>query len=131
MRSFNSIADRRARLMFITLTCNRFERSLSPVLDVLHEWLDSWSGIGIIERGMARQGYDLQLTRYANEGWRATFFLTGREHSMTQATGLAWEPTPWRAAPRAAWGALKKVEADTVAGGPASRGPLPRHAQRS
>src|SRR3989442_12598607 len=87
---------RRARLMFITLTCNRFERSLSPVLDVLHEWLDSWSGIGVIERGMARQGYDLQLTRYADEGWWATFFLTGREHSMTQATGSAWE-APWRA----------------------------------
>ena len=79
--------------MFVTLTCTRFERSLSPILDVLHEWLDSWSGIGVIERGMARQG-DLQLTRYANEGWRATFFLTGREHSMTQATGSAWEPTP-------------------------------------
>jgi hypothetical protein len=30
--------------MFVTLTCTRFERSLSPVLDVLHEWLDSWSG---------------------------------------------------------------------------------------
>jgi len=58
--------------MFVTLTCTRFERSLSPVLDVLHEWLDSWSGIGVIERGMVRQGYDLQLTRYANEGWRAT-----------------------------------------------------------
>ena len=59
--------------MFVTLTCTRFDRSLSPVLDVLHEWLDSWSSIGVIgliERGMARQGYDLQLTRYANEGWR-------------------------------------------------------------
>ena len=40
---------------------------------------------------MARQGYDLQLTRYANEGWRATFYVTGREHSMTEATGSAWE----------------------------------------
>src|SRR6266851_872073 len=58
--------------MFVTLTCTRFERSLSPVLDVLHEWLASWAGIGVIERGMTRQGYDLQLTRYANEGWRAT-----------------------------------------------------------
>src|SRR5437879_8662650 len=105
--------------MFVTLTCTRFERSLSPVLDVLHEWLDSWSGIGIIDRGMARQGYDLQLTRYANEGWRATFFLTGREHSMTQATGLAGEPTPRRAAQGAAWEALKKLEADTVTGAPA------------
>ncbi len=96
--------------MFVTLTCTRFERSLSPVLDVLHEWLDSWSGIGVIERGMARQGYDLQLTRYANEGWRATFFLTGREHSMTQATGSAWEPTPWQAVQGAAWEALRKPE---------------------
>ena len=59
--------------MFVTLTCTRFERSLSPVLDVLHEWLDSWSGIGVLERSMARQGHDLQLTRYANEGWRATY----------------------------------------------------------
>jgi hypothetical protein len=83
--------------MFATLTCTRFEWSLSPVLDVLHEWLDSWSGIGVIERGMVRQSYDLPLTRYANEGRRATFFLTGREHSMTQAAGSAWEPTPWRA----------------------------------
>jgi len=57
--------------MFVTLRCARFERSLSRALDALHEWLDSWSGIGVIERGMARHGYDLQLARYANEGWRA------------------------------------------------------------
>jgi len=95
--------------MFITLTCTRFERSLAPVLEVLHEWLDSWSGIGVIERGMARQGYDLQLTRYANEGWRATFFLSGREHSMTQATGSAWEPTPWGAVQTAAWEILSRL----------------------
>ncbi len=43
--------------MFVTLTCTRLERSLSPALDVLHEWFDSWSGIGVIERGMARQGF--------------------------------------------------------------------------
>ncbi len=103
-----SITDRRARLMFVTLTCTRFDRSLSPVLDVLHEWFDSWSGIGVIKHSMARQGYDLQFTRYANEGWRATFFLKGREHSMTQATGSAWERTPWRAVQTAAWEALKK-----------------------
>src|SRR2546421_5070394 len=96
--------------MFVTLTCTRFERSLSPVLDVLHEWLDSWSGIGVIERGMARQGYDLQLTRYANEGWRATFYVTGREHSVTQATGSARGTTPWGAGPKAAWEGLRPPE---------------------
>jgi len=47
--------------------------SMPLALITLHRWLDSWSGIGVIERGMARQGYDLALTLYANEGWRATF----------------------------------------------------------
>jgi hypothetical protein len=37
--------------------------------------------------GMARQGYDLQLTRYDEKGWRATFYTTGMEHSPTSATG--------------------------------------------
>ena len=96
--------------MFVTLSFGRLEPSLAPGLAALHEWLDSWGGIGLVERGMARQGYDLQLTRYANEGWRATFFLTGREHSMTQATVSAWEPPPWQAVQGAAWEALKKLE---------------------
>jgi hypothetical protein len=49
---------------------------------------------------MARQGYDLQLTRYYERGWRATFYTTGMEHSPTGATGSAWEPTPRRAVQR-------------------------------
>jgi hypothetical protein len=36
---------------------------------------------------MARQGYDLQLTRYDERGWRATFYASGIEHSPTSATG--------------------------------------------
>jgi hypothetical protein len=92
--------------MFVTLSFGRLEPSLALGLAALHEWLDSWSGIGVIERGMARQGYDLQLTRYANEGWRATFYVAGREHSVTQATGTAREPTPWRAVQIAALEAL-------------------------
>ncbi len=51
----------------------------------------SWRGIGDVERGMARQGYDLQLTRYDARGWRATFYTTGMEHSITSATASAWE----------------------------------------
>jgi hypothetical protein len=35
---------------------------------------------------MAHQGYDLQLTRYDERGWRATFYTTGMEHSPTSAT---------------------------------------------
>jgi hypothetical protein len=69
----------------------------------LRTWLDSWSGIGRVAIGMARQGFDLQLTRYDERGWRATFYTTGTEHSATSATGTAWERTPWHATQWAAW----------------------------
>jgi hypothetical protein len=69
----------------------------------LRFWLDSWSGIGRIAVGMAHQGYDLQLTRYDERGWRATFYTTGMEHSPTSAAGTGWERTTWRATQRAAW----------------------------
>ena len=77
-------------------------------LHALRTWLDSWSGIGHVTVGMARQGYDLQLTRYDEKGWRATFYTTGMEHSPTSATGTGWERTPWHATQRAAWEALKE-----------------------
>jgi len=80
-----------------------------PILQALHRWLDSWRGIGDIAGGMARQGYDLQVTRYDERGWRATFYTSGMEHSPTSATGTAWEPTPWRATQRAAREALTKT----------------------
>ena len=76
------------------------------LLAALHRWLDSWP----VAVGMARQGYDLQLTRYDERGWRATFYMTGMEHSPTSATGTAWERTPWRAAQGAAWECLTKEE---------------------
>jgi hypothetical protein len=69
---------------------------------MLRTWLDSWSGIGHAAVGMARQGYDLQLTRYDEKGWRATFYTIGMEHSPTSATGTGWERTPWHAVQRAA-----------------------------
>jgi hypothetical protein len=69
-------------------------------------WLDSWAGIG----GDASPSYDLQLTQYADRGWRATFYTTGMEHSPTSATGTGWERTPWHAVQRAAWEALRRAD---------------------
>jgi hypothetical protein len=37
-------------------------------LHALRSWLDSWGGIGHVAVGMARQGYDLQLTRLRRTG---------------------------------------------------------------
>jgi hypothetical protein len=42
--------------------------SYDRALHALRTWLDSWSGIGHVTVGMARQGYDLRLTRYGREG---------------------------------------------------------------
>jgi len=58
---------------------------------------------------MHRAGWDLQLTEYGNGHWRATFYVTGQARSIVG--GTAWEPTPWTAVQRAAWGALRRDEA--------------------
>ena len=96
--------------MLAALGFLRVQGQRPPILQALHRWLDSWRGIGDIAGGMAREGYDLQLTRYDEQGWRATFYTSGVEHSPTSATGTAWEPTPWRATQRAAREALRKGE---------------------
>jgi hypothetical protein len=77
--------------------------SYDGALWALRTWLDSWDGIGRVVVDMARQGFDLQLTRYDERGWRVTFYTTGMEHSPTSATGTGWESTPWHATQRAAW----------------------------
>ena len=97
-----------AALGFVTLRT----ASVDAASHDLRSWLDSWPGIGAIAVGMARRGYDVQLTRYDERGWRATFYPTGMEHSATSATGSAWEPTPWRAVQQAAWEALRKAEVE-------------------
>ena len=54
----------RAGLMVVALGFLRLEgASMPPALAALHHWLVSRPGIGAVERGMARQGYDLSLTR--------------------------------------------------------------------
>jgi hypothetical protein len=45
--------------------------------------------------GMARQGYDLQITRY-DEAGGAIFYTSGMDHSPPSATGTGWDRTPSR-----------------------------------
>jgi hypothetical protein len=88
-----------------------------PERHLLHRWLDSWSGIGHVVAGMARQDYDLELRRYDGRGWRAIFFQSGFKHSLTSHAGAAWARSPWEAVQRAASDSLHKLEA----GEPAAR----------
>jgi hypothetical protein len=85
------------------------ERGLDPTLSILRTWLSGWRGVGLVAGGMARQGYDLSLTRYAELGWRATFYVSGREHSPTGAAASAFEATPFGAVQVAAWETLARA----------------------
>ncbi len=99
--------DQRGRLLVAALSFAGLPMlSYDRALWALRFWLDSWPGIGAVVVGMACQGYDLQLTRYDEKGWRATFYTTGMEHSITSATASAWEHTPWHAVQVAAWEAV-------------------------
>jgi hypothetical protein len=74
-------------------------------LDLAHQWLDTWAGLGLVVVGMEWQGWDLQLTAYGGRGWRANFFPAGIAHAIVG--GSAYEPTPWRAVQRAAWEVMR------------------------
>jgi hypothetical protein len=105
---------RRAALMFATLgfaALPRVPADMAPAFRSLHQWLGSWRGIGDVVAGMNRQGFDLELTQYP-DGWRCTFFTTGREHSLTSRTGSAWEKTAALTVQRAAARALDRIEDD-------------------
>jgi hypothetical protein len=96
----------RRRLLVATLAATRLAATAGPGsgLADCRRWLDRWSGVGLVTAGMARQGFDLELTRFGDEGWRATFSPAGHAHSVV--SGSAWEATPWRAVQHAAWEAL-------------------------
>jgi hypothetical protein len=88
------VLDQRGQLLRAALGFAGLPRpSYDRALHALRSWLDS-----------------LQLTRYDERGWRATFYTTGMEHSITSATASAWERTPWHAVQGAAREALKKQE---------------------
>jgi hypothetical protein len=65
-------------------------------------WSPAWPG----------RGYDLELRRYDGQGWRAIFFQTGFEHSLTSHAGSGWAPSPWQAVQHAARDALAKLDQD-------------------
>jgi len=80
----------------------------APELALVHSWLDSWRGVGLLAVGLHRVGYDLDLRQYGDGHWRASFYVTGLAHSILG--GSAWEPTVWRAVQRAGWDALQHAE---------------------
>jgi hypothetical protein len=108
---------RRRRILFTMLTTlgYRYAPGREPaVIAGIRQYLGGWPGVGRIVAGMARQGFDLDLTRYDVQGWRATFYPEGRIHSATLAVGSAWAREPGAAVQRAAWEALRRREEEAA-----------------
>jgi len=70
------------------------------VIAGIRQYLGGWPGIGRVVAGMARQQYDLQLTRFGQDGWSAPFYPAGIAHSLTPMVGSGWA---WSARPLGAW----------------------------
>jgi hypothetical protein len=87
-------ANLRAALGFLQLP------PTEPELVMLHRWLDTWNGIGLLAVGMHRQGLRLSLSHVADGEWRCVFM---GENPMLAPKGFGVAATPWRAA----WHALR------------------------
>jgi hypothetical protein len=62
-------------------------------VQLLHRWLDTWTGVGLVVVGVERQGLRFSLSHIAERSWRAVFM--GKNAPLTRGFGVA--PTLWRA----------------------------------
>jgi len=58
----------------------------------------------------AALGFRARFGATTARGWRAMFFPSEFEHSLTSHAGAAWARSPWEAVQRAAGDALHKLE---------------------
>jgi hypothetical protein len=86
----------RAALGFLQLQPGEAE------LQMLHRWLDTRKGLGLVTVGVERLGYRLSLSHITEGEWRAQFSA----HPMWASAGYGVAPTPWRAVQQAAWAAV-------------------------
>jgi hypothetical protein len=92
------LSSLRAALGFLQLASRAAE------LWLLHRWLDSWTGVGLIAVGVERRGYRLSLSHIAEGEWRTAF----AGHPLFAPVGYGVAPTPWGAVQRSAWAAVSK-----------------------
>ena len=107
-----ALAQRR-RVLFTMLTTLGFRYPPGrqpPVIAGIRQYLGGWPGVGRIVAGMARQQYDLRLTRYGRSGWEAMFYPAGLARSLTPMVGDGWASEPVAAVQRAAREALRRME---------------------
>jgi len=92
---------RRGRLLFVVLTVLglRWPSHAPELVQALRGWLGSWAGIGHVAGGMARQGYDIQLTRHGEVGGGPRSTNRGRSTPSSPGrpgSGRPGRPFRWR-----------------------------------
>jgi hypothetical protein len=111
------VLAQRRRVLFTMLTTLGYHYSTGrepAVIAGIRQYLGGWLGVGRIVAGMARQQADLQLTRFGQDGWSATFYPAGIGHSVTPMVGSGWAREPWAAVQRAAWETLRRRETEVA-----------------
>jgi hypothetical protein len=98
VRSDHRLRTLRAALGFLAVT------PAAPELQLLHRWLDTWTGVGLITVGVDRQGYRLSLSHIADGEWRCYFM---GENTLLAPRGYGVAAPPWRAVQIAAWAAVR------------------------
>jgi hypothetical protein len=97
-------ATLRAALGFLKVSSSEPQaRVRFPELSLLHNWLDTWTGLGLITVGVERLDLRLSLSHIADNEWRARF----DGDPMFASVGFGVAATPWRAVQDAAWRAMK------------------------
>jgi hypothetical protein len=91
----------RAALGFLRLGSN------APELQLLHAWLDSWAGIGLVVTGMTRLGFELGLDQRTG-AWLAVFYAGSGGHRPVAPAAVAQAVSPWAAVQTAALEALRR-----------------------
>ena len=92
----NRITNLRAALGFLQLPPR------VPELRLLHRWLDTWTGLGLVVVGVERQGFRFSMSHIGEGEWRAYFMAS----PMLAPAGFGVAETPWQAVQRAAWAAV-------------------------
>jgi hypothetical protein len=59
----------------------------APELRLLHRWLDSWSGIGLVVAGMSHQGFQVSVGEHGAGQWIAVFYNGRGGHQPIAAAG--------------------------------------------
>jgi hypothetical protein len=79
--------------------------SRTPELQMMHRWLDTWTGLGLIVVGVERQGLRLSLSHIAEGEWRRSSWAI----RCSRLEGLEVAKTPWQAVQQAGWSAMRRV----------------------